>query len=78
MLEQAIKYRIDLRGMRYSLSKLETRLTLKNMAAGDVLEVITDFLPARQTISLLLRELGYAYELIETEKTDFRFLIKKI
>lgn len=58
MLEQTVNHRIDLRGMEYPLSKLETRLTLKTMAAGDVLEVITDFVPIRQTISLLLRELG--------------------
>jgi TusA-related sulfurtransferase len=77
MLEQTINHRIDLREMEYPFSKLETRLTLKTMAAGDVLEVITDFVPIRQTISLLLRELGYAYELIETGKPDFRFFIKK-
>ncbi len=77
MLEQTLNHRIDLRGMKYPLSKLETRLTLKKMAVGEVLEVITDFFPIRQTISLLIRELGYKYELIETDKPDFRFFIQK-
>lgn len=77
MLRQKVNQRIDLRGMEYPLSKLETHLTLKNMAAGDVLEVLADFVPIRQTISLLIRELGYAYELIETDTSDFRFFIQK-
>lgn len=77
MLKQIVNHRIDLRGMVYPLSKLETHLTLKKMAAGDVLEVITDFFPIRQAISLLIRELEYNYELIETDKPDFRFFIQK-
>ncbi len=47
------------------------------MAEGEVLEVLTDFVPIRQTLSLLIRELGYAYELVETDKPDFRFFIQK-
>jgi TusA-related sulfurtransferase len=77
VLGQKVNHRIDLRGMVYPLSKLETRLTLKKMAAGDVLEVLTDFLPIRQAISLLIREHGYAYELVETDRQDFRFFIQK-
>lgn len=77
MLGQKINHRIDLRGMVYPLSKLETHLTLKKMAPGDVLEVITDFFPIRQAILLLIRQLGYNYELIETDKPDFRFIIQK-
>ena len=78
MLGQKVNHRIDLRGMVYPFSKLETHLTLKKMAAGDVLEVLTDFIPIRQSISLLIRELGYAYELVETDKSDFRFFIQKV
>lgn len=77
MLGQKVNHRIDLRGMVYPLSKLETHLTLKKMDAGDVLEVLTDFVPIRQAISLLIRELGYAYELVETDRQDFRFFIQK-
>ena len=77
MLEQKVNHRIDLRGMVYPFSKLETHLTLKKMEIGDVLEVLTNFVPIRQTISLLIRELGYTYELIETDKPDYRFFIQK-
>ena len=77
MYKQKVNHRIDLRGMVCPLSKLETRLTLKKMTEGDVLEVITDFLPNRKAISLLIRELGYAYELIETDTPDFHFFIQK-
>lgn len=77
MHKQKVNYRIDLRGMVYPLSKLETHLTLKKMLAGDVLEVITDFLPNRRAISLLIRELGYTYELIETDTPDYHFFIQK-
>ena len=47
------------------------------MAAGNVLEVLTDFAPTQQAISLFIRELGYAYELIETDRQHFRFFIQK-
>ena len=77
MFKQKVNYRLDLRGMAYPFSKLETYLTLKNMATGEVLEILTDFVPTRQTISLLIRELGYAYELVENGNRDFRFFIRK-
>lgn len=77
MHKQKVNHRIDLRGMVYPLSKLETHLTLKKMPSGDVLEVITDFLPNRKAISLLIRELGYTYELVETDTPDFHFFIQK-
>jgi len=52
-------------------------MTLKKMSTGKVLEVITDYYPARQTISNLMKELGYPCQLIEGEKPVFRFLIHK-
>jgi hypothetical protein len=57
VLGQKVNHRIDLRGMVYPLSKLETRLTLKKMAAGDVLEVLTDFLPIRHASTDMLMSL---------------------
>ena len=78
MLGQKVNHRIDLRGMIYPFSKLETHLTLKNVAEGEVLEVLTDFIPIRHAISLLIRELGYAYEFVETVRHDFRFFIQKM
>lgn len=46
-------------------------------AGGEVLEVVTDYYPARQTIPQLMRELGYSYELVDGDKAVFRFLIRK-
>jgi len=48
------------------------------MAAGDVLEVVTDFYPAKQTIPALMRELGYPCELVDGDRPVFRFLIRKV
>ena len=54
------------------------KVAFAHMAEGEVLEVLTDFIPIRHAISLLIRELGYAYELVETDRPDFRFFIQKI
>jgi TusA-related sulfurtransferase len=53
-------------------------MTLNEMAAGELLEVVTDYYPAKQTIPALMRELGYPCELIDAEKEVFRFIIQKI
>ena len=68
---------LDLRGMVCPYPTLEPALALKVMNIGEVLEVITDYYPARQTIPELMQDLGYPYELIEGEKPVFRFLIWK-
>jgi TusA-related sulfurtransferase len=47
------------------------------MGAGEVLEVVTDYYPARQTIPALMEELGYPYELVDGDEPVFRFLIQK-
>ena len=68
---------LDLQGKVCPYPTLEPRLALNEMAAGEVLEVITDYYPALQTIPELMRELGYPYELIDGDKPIFRFLIQK-
>ena len=50
---------------------LEPRLALNEMAVGEVLEVVTDYYLARQTIPQLMRELGYSYELVDGDKAVF-------
>jgi TusA-related sulfurtransferase len=50
---------------------------LKKMAAGEVLEVVTDYYPARQTIPALMEELGYPCELVDGDKPVFRLVIRK-
>jgi TusA-related sulfurtransferase len=76
-LERKVDRCLDLRGKVCPYPTLEPRLALNEMAAGEVLEVITDYYPARQTIPQLMRELGYSCELIDGDKTVFRFLIRK-
>ena len=77
MPEEKIDHRLDLRGKVCPYPTFDTRMTLKKMSMGKVLEVITDYYPARQTISDLMKELGYPCQLIEGEKPVFRFLIHK-
>jgi tRNA 2-thiouridine synthesizing protein A len=77
MKVENVSRRLDLRGKVCPYPTLEPRLALNEMAAGEVLEVITDYYPARQTIPQLMRDLGYAYELIDGDKPVFRFLIQK-
>ena len=56
---------------------VDTRLTLKEMQPGEVLEVVTDYYPAKQTIPSLMRELGYRCELVDGDQQVFRFIIEK-
>ena len=77
MLEEKVDRRLDVRGKVCPYPTLETRLTLKKMAAGEVLEVISDYYPAKQTISDLMGKLGYPCKLIDGEKSIFRFVIQK-
>ncbi len=64
MPEEKIDHRLDLRGKVCPYPTFDTRMTLKKMSMGQVLEVITDYYPARQTISnrliciSLCREIG--------------------
>jgi len=56
---------------------LKARSALKKMATGEVLEVISDYYPSKQTIVDLMRKLGYPCKLVDGEKSVFRFLIQK-
>jgi TusA-related sulfurtransferase len=74
---EKVDRRLDLRGKVCPDPTLEPILALNEMTAGEVLEVITDYYPARQTIPQLMQDLGYTYELLEGDKSAFRFLIWK-
>ena len=77
MAGRTITRRLDLRGEICPGPTVDTRLTLKEMAIGEVLEVATDYYPARQTIPALMNELGFPCELVDGDKAVFRFLIEK-
>jgi TusA-related sulfurtransferase len=77
MMDRQITRRLDLRGQVCPGPTVDTRLTLKEMDSGDVLEVVTDYYPARQTIPALMSELGYPCQLLDGDQPVFRFLIEK-
>jgi TusA-related sulfurtransferase len=77
MAERTITRRLDLCGAICPGPTVDTRLTLKEMATGEVLEVTTDYYPARQTIPALMNDLGYPCELVDGDKPVFRFIIEK-
>jgi len=77
MASRTIARRLDLRGAICPGPTVDTRLTLKEMAVGEVLKVTTDYYPARQTIPALMNELGYPCELVDGDKDVFTFIIEK-
>lgn len=69
--------RLDLRGKVCPYPTLDTCRTLDEMADGEVLEVTTDFYPARQTIPALMKDRGYPCELVDGDQPVFRLVIRK-
>lgn len=69
--------RPDLRGEVCPGPTVDTTLTLRAMKPGEVLEVVTDYYPARQTIPALMRELGDRCEIVGADKEVFAFIIEK-
>ncbi len=68
---------LDLRGQVCPGPTFDTAMALREMAAGEVLEVVLDFYPAKQTIPGLVQDLGYHCELIDGDQAVFRVLIQK-
>jgi TusA-related sulfurtransferase len=83
VLARKISRTLDLRGQVCPGPTVDTRLTLKELAAGEVLEVVLDYYPARQTIPDLMGELRFPCELEESAERGphgesvFRFFITK-
>ena len=77
MEHRKIDRTLDLRGQVCPGPTVDTRLTLKDMQPGEVLEVVTDYYPARQTIPALMQELNYPCEILDADQPVFRFLIQK-
>ena len=50
---------------------------LKKLSAGDKLIVITDYLPARQTIPRLVEQRGCSWQITEDDGKTFRLGIVK-
>jgi TusA-related sulfurtransferase len=68
---------LDLRGSICPGPTGDTLAALKNLPPGSKLAVITDYLPARQTVPRLVEQRGYSWEIIEDDGKTFRIEIKK-
>ena len=55
----------------------DTLTALKELSAGDKLIVITDYLPARQTIPRLVEQRGCSWQITEDDGKTFRLEIVK-
>jgi TusA-related sulfurtransferase len=77
MAERTIDRRLDLRGQVCPGPTVDTRLALKEMNVGELLEVTTDYYPARQTIPALMADLGYPCNMLDGDQQVFRFVIEK-
>ena len=68
---------LDLRGSVCPGPTAETLAALKRLPPGGKLVVITDYLPARQTVPRLVEERGCAWAITEDDGTTFRMEIVK-
>ena len=59
--------RLDLRGQTCPTTSDETLRALAQMPAGDVLEVVSDYYPARSTIPYHCDKRGYQYAFVDVE-----------
>ena len=68
---------LDLRGNICPGPTTDTLAALKKLPPGGKLVVISDYLPARQTIPRLLEERGCSWEMTEDDGETFRLEILK-
>lgn len=68
---------LDLRGNVCPGPTVDTLQALKKLGAGERLVVISDYLPARQTIPRLVEERGCSWQFTEDDGTTFRIEIVK-
>jgi TusA-related sulfurtransferase len=68
---------LDLRGSVCPGPTGETLKALKELRPGERLVVISDYLPARQTIPRLVEERGSSWLITEDDGTTFRMEIVK-
>ena len=68
---------LDLRGSTCPGPTADTLAALKKLPPGGKLAVISDYLPARQTIPRLLEERGCSWVMTEDDGKTFRMEIVK-
>jgi TusA-related sulfurtransferase len=68
---------LDLRGSICPGPTGDTLAALKALPPGSKLAVISDYLPARQTIPRLVEQRGFSWEMTEDDGKTFRIEIAK-
>jgi TusA-related sulfurtransferase len=68
---------MDLRGSICPGPTGDTIAALKELPTGGKLVVISDYLPARQTIPRLVEQRGFSWEITEDDGKTFRMEITK-
>ena len=68
---------LDLRGSVCPGPTGDTLAALRQLPAGGRLAVISDYLPARQTIPPLVEQRGCSWQITEDDGKTFRMEIKK-
>jgi TusA-related sulfurtransferase len=68
---------LDLRGSVCPGPTGDTLAALKRLSPGSKLAVITDYLPARQTIPRLVEQRGWSWRITEDDGETFRMEIVK-
>ena len=68
---------LDVRGSVCPGPTGDTLAALKELSAGDKLIVITDYLPARQTIPRLVEQRGHSWRITDDDGKTFRLEIVK-
>lgn len=68
---------LDLRGSICPGPTADTLAALKKLPSGGRLAVITDYLPARQTIPRLVEQRGCSWQMTEDDGKTFRIEIVK-
>jgi TusA-related sulfurtransferase len=68
---------LDLRGTICPGPTADTLAALKKLPSGGKLVVVSDYLPARQTIPRLLEERGCSWQMTEDDGRTFRMEIVK-
>ena len=68
---------LDVRGSVCPGPTGDTLAALKELPAGDKLVVITDYLPARQTLPRLVEQRGCSWRITEDDGETFRMEIVK-
>ena len=68
---------LDYSGLKCPMPVLKTKKELKNLASGEVIEVISDDVGAKKDIPALLNKIGDELVELKEEGTKLIFVIKK-